>query len=320
MTCFAPIKGYRSKEVGKSGKRKLVFKPEHGIPCSETEIPCGQCIGCRFDKSRQWAVRAVHEAQMHEDNCFITLTYNEENIPEDRSVSKEVLQKFLKRYRKEINKHGGKQIRFMACGEYGHLRNRPHYHLLIFGWRDPQEYLWSKSKSGEILFRSPVLERAWTEGYSSVGNLTFQSAAYTARYVTKKVTGKRAKQEYRIFDKETGEIIEIQPEFALMSLGRRNEDNEELDNGGIGYKWYKKYFESDCSKDFITVNRSKMAIPDYYYRLLEQKDPERYEKIKELHREMAKKKAKDNTVERLIQKQKVFERRTENLVRTLEEI
>jgi hypothetical protein len=314
------MKGYRSKLVGKSGKRKIVFKEEEGIPCSELEIPCGQCIGCRFDKSRQWAVRAVHEASMYEDNSFITLTYNEESIPENRSVSKKVLQQFLKRYRKEIDKHvPGKQIRFMACGEYGTLRNRPHYHAIIFNWRDPTEYLWSKSKSGELLFRSPVLENAWRFGHSSVGNVTFQSAAYTARYVTKKVTGKKARTEYEIFDPESGEIIKIEPEFALMSLGRRNEI-EELDNGGIGYKWYKKYFESDCTKDFITVNRAKMAIPDYYYRLLEQKDPERYERIKKLHREEAKKKAKDNTEERLIQKQKVFERRIENLTRNLEEM
>lgn len=333
MTCFAPMKGYRAKYTNeKTGKRSIVFKKEQSLqPTNPIEVSCGQCIGCRFDQSRQWAIRAVHEASLYEDNSFITLTYNNENLPKDHSVSKEVIQKFFKRYRKEINKHApGKQIRFMACGEYGSLRNRPHYHAIIFNWRDPNERLWSKSKSGELLYRSPVLEKAWQYGHSSVGNVTFQSAAYTARYVTKKQMGKtnsrvnpntgeirkyrEESKDYQIFDPETGEIHIIQPEFALMSLGRRPE------NGGIGFQWYEKYFKSDCEKDFITVNRAKMAIPSYYYRLLEQDDPERYEEIKKAHKEAAKKKAKDNTQERLIQKQKVFERRTQNLVRQLEEL
>lgn len=320
MTCYAPLTGYKSKHLTKKGKRKIVFNVDDGYKDLKVEVPCGQCIGCRLDKSRQWAVRCVHEASLYEDNSFITLTYNNENLPSSKSVNKKVLQDFFKRYRKEIDKHDpGRKIRFMACGEYGDLRNRPHYHAIIFNWRDPYERLWSKSKTGELLFRSPTLESAWKYGHSIVGSVTFESAAYVARYVTKKITGKRQESEYRIFDKETGEINEIEPEFALMSLGRRSEI-EELDQGGIGYKWFKKYYETDCQKDFITVNRTKIAIPDYYYRLLEKKDPERYKEIKKLHIKKAKERKEENEPKRLAVRERIQKRKLEMLTRQLEEL
>ena len=116
-------------------------------------------------------------------------------------------------------------------------------------------------------------------------------------------------------DRETGEIQILQPEFAVMSKGRRSQGQ-----GGLGYKWYQQYFKSDATKDFITVNRVKMAIPDYYYRLLEVDDPERYKEIKKLHVKMAKEKAHDNTKQRLAEREKCKKRQIQTLTRHLEEI
>ena len=115
MACYTPLKGYRSTELTKNGKRKIVFNRNHGFADLPVTVPCGQCIGCRLERSRQWAIRCTHEASLWEKNCFITLTYNDENLPKDGSLDVTHFQKFMKRLRK---KHGA-GIRFYHCGEYG---------------------------------------------------------------------------------------------------------------------------------------------------------------------------------------------------------
>ena len=118
MPCYTPMKVWRSRYVNKkTGKRAITFKRSEAFTDLPLEIPCGQCIGCRLDKSRQWAIRCVHEASLYEENSFITLTYAPENLPKDRSINKETFKKFMKRYRKEIDKNDpGRKIRFMASG------------------------------------------------------------------------------------------------------------------------------------------------------------------------------------------------------------
>ncbi len=110
MTCYSPIAGYRSRTAGTAGGYGIVFKKEQSNG-QKIEVACGQCIGCRLDKSKEWAIRCVHEAQMHEANCFITLTYNAENLPSDGSLVKEHFQKFMKRLRKTTPQ----KIRYFHC-------------------------------------------------------------------------------------------------------------------------------------------------------------------------------------------------------------
>ena len=193
------------------------------------ELPCGQCIGCRLERSRQWAMRCVHEASMHDDNCFITLTYNPENLPPDCGLIKSDFQKFMKRYRRAFP---GKEIRFYHCGEYGDANNRPHYHAVIFGHNfDDWMYLFD-SPSGEPIYTSPTLERIWGHGFVTVGSVTFESAAYVARYVMKKINGplkekideKTDLKHYERVNAFTGEIIEVMPEYSTMS--RRPSDRD----------------------------------------------------------------------------------------------
>jgi hypothetical protein len=318
MPCSFPLKGYRATFLNENGKRPIVFNREQGFVDMPVEVPCGQCWSCRLEYSRQWAVRCMHEASLYTDNAFITLTYNNENLPDDHSVSKEELQKFFKRLRK----HVGKPFRYFACAEYGEKNNRPHYHAIIFNYGFPDKYLHAKTKRGDLLFRSNILEKAWKKGHSLIGDVTFESAAYVARYVMKKRKGKPDQvdkygktnsQHYELLDKETGEIHNLTPEFCLMSRGGPKDDPN---RGGIGAGWLRKY-KQDTHKDFITLRGVKMALPKYYDNLLEQIDPEDMKERKRKRMEAIDK--TDNTIARLGVKEKVKKAQLTTLTRDLEE-
>jgi len=241
---------------------------------------------------------------MHETNCFMTLTYNEENLPENGSISKREIQLFFKKLRRKI----GKKIRYFACGEYGEEKKRPHYHAIIFGYDFPDKKLFFK-KNGNLVFRSKILESVWTKGYSTIGEATFQSAGYVARYVMKKRKGDMADEEnkkhYQVTDKETGETNWLEPEFCLMSR-----------KPGIGRKWLEK-FHGDTDKDFITIKGQKMTLPKYYDEVLAEEygqdmKERKWKRIEKINQS-------DNTPERLEAKEKVKEAQVQNLYRSFEE-
>lgn len=149
----------------------------------ELRLPCGQCVGCRLERSRQWALRCVHEASLHDSNLFVTLTYDDEHLPEFNSLYYPDFQKFMKRLRKKFSREN---IRFYMCGEYGETTLRPHYHVILFNFDLPDRRLYRRSHSGDHLFTSEILTKIWGKGFCPFGNVTFQSAAYTARYIMKK--------------------------------------------------------------------------------------------------------------------------------------
>lgn len=255
-------------------------------------VPCGQCTQCRLEKARQWAVRICHEAQLYEDNCFITLTYNTDSLPRD-GVRKRDLQLFFKRLRRRIEPL---KIRYYGVGEYGDNFSRPHYHAIIFNYDFPDKELWeySKGKFGTTcpLYRSPLLEDIWQKGYSRVGECSFESAGYVARYVMKKINGYVAPYYY---DGRT-------PEFALMS--RRP---------GIGRGWYEKFKGDVFPKDYFQVNGHRQRPSRYYDDLLKKEKPELYEQIKELRKE----KQKTEDPVRRVQKEKYKSAVSKNLIRRL---
>ena len=270
MKCFYPLKGYRARTLNENGKRGVVFNAKDGYADMPVTLPCGRCTGCRLEHSRQWAIRCVHEAQMHEENSFLTLTYNKENLPEDNSLEKEAISKFIRALRRKLERKYGEEnapkIRYFACGEYGEQKNRPHYHVILFGYSFPDRELHTIS-NGNPLYKSKLLEEVWKKGYCYIGEVTFESAAYVARYVMKKWKKDSREEETEVnmanavVDRETGEIYEITPEFVRMSR-----------KPGIASEWLKK-FEKDTDKDFITVNGVVMSLPKYYDRLLEEKKP-----------------------------------------------
>lgn len=265
MACFHPLKGFRALDRNESGKYSITFNPTKGYTDLPLTIPCGQCIGCRLERSRQWAIRCVHEASLHDRNCFITLTFNDENLDKQKSLNKKDFQDFMKRFRKKT----GLKIRYFHCGEYGTNYSRPHHHAAIFGYDFPDKTL--HRDNGEIqLYTSKILSELWPYGYHTIGDLTFDSAAYVARYITKKITGDHAIWHYNDIDTTTGEIInERIPEYTTMS--RRP---------GIGKKWLEKYTTDIYNFDHVILNGKELKPPKYYDKIYMESHPEEFEKIK----------------------------------------
>lgn len=243
MACIHPLKGYRGLHIGKSGKRPIVFNPSQGFRDLPVSVPCGQCRFCRLEKSRQWAIRCAHEASLNVANSFITLTYSNAHLPPDGSLNLRHFQLFMKRLRKRLG-----PVRFFHCGEYGALNLRPHYHACLFGLEFEDKILHKIDKKTKIpLYKSEILSELWPFGFSTIGDVTFESAAYCARYITKKITGPPAEAHYQNIDQETGEIHQLKPEYTTMS--RRP---------GIGRAWFDKYKSDLYPDDFIILRGKKM--------------------------------------------------------------
>ncbi len=292
MPCYHPITGYRSKAVSKNGKRVIVFNAHEGYIDLPVTVPCGQCSGCRLERSRQWAIRCVHEAQLHSDNCFITLTYNNEHLPKDRSLDPRSFQLFIKKLRKSQEP---KKIRYFHCGEYGDLNGRPHYHAILFGHDFEDKHLWMQNRDNPI-YRSPTLEKTWGMGYCSIGEVTFKSAAYVARYIMKKRTGPNAKDYYG----------DLHPEYTTMS--RRP---------GVGKNWLEKYSSDVYPGDFIILENKKLRPPRYYDSQNELKNEQEHNKIKRQRKRNLKKHKHNNTPERLKVRETIHEKQIERLQRNL---
>lgn len=225
-------------------------------------VPCGRCVGCRLERARNWTIRILHEAQMHRDNCFVTLTYKDSHLVyghKQATLVKTDLQKFWKRLRKV-----GKNVRYFACGEYGEQRLRPHYHACIFG-ADFEDKTLLSTEGGNDLFNSALLDRVWGHGHCSVGALTPGSAAYTARYILGKKLGKEA-----VYYEAQG----IEPEFVVMSRGGRN-------GRGIGSTWYGRYAGDIYPADRVILEGGqKTRPPRYYDNLRKETNPDEIEAIK----------------------------------------
>lgn len=293
MPCYSPLTGWRARTRNPSGKYSIVFVKNEGYADTEISIPCGQCIGCRLDHSRNWAIRCMHEAQMHKNNCFITLTYADEKIPKIGpypTLVKEHFQKFMMRLRKKF----GDGIKYYACGEYGDKYERPHYHACLFGVNFNDKELWS-IKNEHRLYISETLNKLWSDpddkqpyGWCTIGELTFETAAYTARYCMKKRKGKNADEHYQRIHPETGEILTIETEFPLMS--RRP---------GLGRSWLDSYHNDVYPHDFTVVSTRQMKPPKYYDNLFEKNNPHDLSMIKAARRAAAKKAIYNNSLERL---------------------
>ena len=319
MTCYSPIKGWRSKDLNESGKRGIVFNPAFGFQDMPVEVPCGQCIGCRLDRSRSWALRCMHEASLHSANSFITLTYDSEHLPANANLNVGHFQKFMKRLRKHLYPN---KIRFFQCGEYGSndmdnpdhrvlyglsALGRPHYHSIIFGYDFPDRVLLKKTQQGHYLYTSPLLTKLWPFGYNTIGDVTFDSAAYVARYVVKKVNGELAEDHYTRVNPDTGEVVGIKPEYTTMSR-----------KPGIASDWFNKYKGDVYPKDFTTLKGKIVRPPKYYDALLEKEDIALFEKIKAKRTAYASKDNPDTTYERLIQRENVKKAQAKMLKRKLD--
>ncbi|AXH77973.1 MAG: replication initiator protein [Microviridae sp.] len=239
----------------------------------------------------------MHEASMHERNCFITLTYDDQHLPPYNSLQYSHFQGFMKRLRFE---NPGVSIRYFVAGEYGEKLSRPHFHACLFGY----DFSFldcppiSRTSAGNVIYQSPVLDRLWGKGFCSIGELNFQSAAYTARYVMKKVTGSNAKFHYAAVDSDSGEVHQRTPEFCKMSL-----------KPGIGAGWFSKYSSDVFNDDHVVINGFPSKPPRYYDVLLKRISPDVLEDNKYGREIEGRKRYLDNTAERLIVREVVAKAR-----------
>lgn len=326
MPCYSPLKGYKNKEGA------LTFRKAESMG-SKMEVACGQCLGCRLDRSRVWAMRITHEALMHEDNnCFVTLTYDDTHLPLNRSLSvpkrdpitgKQIeqsdFQAFFKRLRKA---HPKTTIKYYQCGEYGNrcqhnldlekqscpLCNlgRPHHHACIFNYNPTDQEIYGNSFNTNR-YTSPSLEKLWGKGFVDVGNLEFGSAAYVARYILKKITGDLADDHYTQIQL-SGEVINLAPEYSSMS-------------NGIGKSWLEKYSEDCYPSDEVPVPGTGTPIirknPRYYDDHIGKTNPELLELVKQTRLKHKLENPEEYTSERLMAKYKVKKAQTTNLKRSI---
>lgn len=299
MSCKHPIRAYQALTSG-----AILFQAPANLAHKTIRLPCNQCTGCRLKRARTWATRCMHEAQLHEDNCFVTLTYNDETLPPGATLVYRDWQLFMKRLRKHVRK----KIRFYMAGEYGETWGRPHFHAAIFGYDFPdKKYIQTTSAKARI-YRSPTLEKIWPHGHSSIGALTYESAAYIARYIMKKITGDKAKKHYEQINTNTGEITNKKPEFNNMS--RRP---------GLAHAWLEKY-TADVYPAGLTIQKGgiKTQAPRYYDKWYAKRFPTEYELMKTARELEAINRWRDNTTKRLKAKETVEKARISQLKRTID--
>ncbi|QCQ84985.1 replication initiator protein [Blackfly microvirus SF02] len=357
MACFYPLAATQLL-----GGKILIHKRTPGVHQHKTpahlgrdmKLPCGRCTGCKLDRSKEWSIRLMHEAQLHEKTSFLTLTYNTKSlysgsarsatsppaVPDQETplltqhelerrrtqdqellvasssspngLTKRHLQLFMKRLREDVGRRGSgeQRIKFYACGEYGEKLGRPHYHIALFGEDfSDDRYKWRTSGTNTI-WRSSRLEKLWPMGHSEIGELTIESAAYVAAYVTKKINGPMADEHYKRVNPMTGETYWLTPEFSLMSRGGRT-------GKGIAHAWFEEFQTDVYPHDHVIHKNKKKRPPRYYDKLLNDKDPAQMAVVK-LQREIrAMEGNEDNTPARLADKEAVLAAKQKLKIRNL---
>lgn len=177
-----------------------------------TEFDCGSCPECLRKRANVWALRAVYEAREHAFNCMVTLTYDSYiydsrgNIIGERvsdfSVCKRDLQLFMKRLRKWYSSVTDEKIKYLACAEYGKRTHRAHYHALLFGVQFPDLVYYKRSKRGNVIYKSHILDTLWKNGICTVDSINVGSAV--ARYCTKYCAKERSDDTFMLFSQDIG--------------------------------------------------------------------------------------------------------------------
>jgi hypothetical protein len=222
---------------------------ENGKPQIDSEgdiyLPCGKCFECKSKRASEWALRAKHEIACHDDNCFLTLTYDDDNLPSILIV-KDFFQKFIKRLRKIT----GLKLKYIVSHEYGSKSGRPHHHAIIFGWTPPKQSFLMEAPSGEPLFTSEMLGKLWPYGFHSIGDANEKTAYYIASYSLKS-------NSYDIVNPDTGDIITI---CDSMNCSTRP---------AIGREYFFKHYKQ--------IVQNEKFLPRYYQKLLETHFPDDFE-------------------------------------------
>lgn len=305
MPCYKPGRGRQAPNgtITYYGHLQIAAGKVPPLPSNYQDfpLPCGKCAGCKLELARQWAVRLVHEKQMHQKASWLTLTMSDDYLLQTRahvtrargkiiaaSLDKKELQLFTKRLNEDVRRRSSKGVKYFACGEYGEHTHRPHYHIAVYGEDfSDDRYFYQHSKSGNPLWRSSRLDRLWPHGNADIGELTFETAAYTAAYTLKKITGTKALEAYKRTDEEGNEYW-LLPEFSVMS--RRP---------GIASVWFQQFKDDVYPHDHVISRGHPAKPPRYYDKLLEKIDPYLLQEIKADRKAAAQQTTGDNTPARL---------------------
>lgn len=288
MACYYPLKAFDTLDVNADTGKKVYKIMPFGTTSVKVgrntyskgiSIPCGKCIGCRLDYSREWAIRSYLECKEYDYNYFVTLTYAPEHLPKGQgydvetgeviygdSLNPKHLTKFIKDLRRYFDYHyGHKGIRFMASGEYGDKTGRPHYHLIIYNLPLPDCMYWNSNWDGDKYFTSKIISDIWGKGHCIVANVNWETSAYVARYVMKKSLGKDSRKIYAA----RGQL----PEFIRQSRAP-----------GLGRSYYEKNKDVIYATDELSVIKGNKLLTTrpvgYFDRLYEKDNPERLAELK----------------------------------------
>lgn len=224
MQCTSPFRI-------KNPDRFKYKKPDQVVGPLWLEVPCGHCLACRIARSREWALRLLCEMEFWDDAVFVTLTYDEDNVPKNGSLCPRDLTLFFKKLRRDLE-HENRKIKYFACGEYGGRFDRPHFHFIGFG-------LSAKDRK--------LIKENWDKGIVHIGTVTYNSCRYVAGYVQKKLYGKGAE-----YYEEKG----ILPPFSRCSKG-------------IGERYVEKYWNKLWSNETLTVHGVPCGLPRYFKKKLD---------------------------------------------------
>lgn len=302
MSCIRPLVA-RPGPISKNGKQTYIpfkvddesfqfYAEQSGFSKLDGKcilIPCGKCIGCRLDYSREWAARCMLELKDHDSAFFVTLTYNDSEVPLTffpdpetgealpcQTLRKRHFQLWMKNLRKAFPDD---RIRFYACGEYGSHTMRPHYHAIIFGLHLDDLKFYKKTDQG-ILWTSEKLSSTWfhydascrlhfDRGFVVVGEVSWDTCAYVARYTAKK---------YMTLGDEFFEKFNMEKPFVQMS--RRP---------GIGRGYLERHPDlfNEASLFLPSGDSVKeVSIPRYFYKCLESIDPELCDSLRERNKRL----------------------------------
>lgn len=290
MSCYHPLAARQQLNENENGKKPIQivgkYSPELALSMPDVfPLPCGKCVGCRLDYSRQWADRMILELDHSKKGIFLTLTYDDDHIPVGQydefdqplsySLYKRDLQLFMKRLRKRFSDLA---IRFYAAGEYGTNTMRPHYHAILFGISlsdFPDSEIQGRNNLGQEYYRSDLMYSIWQNGFALMSDVSWKTCAYVARYVMKKVGVDDVNREYAF------SMLNIEDEFTLMS--RRP---------GIGAYFFEDHpelIEKKLTKYFVgdQDGSKEVGIPKFLLGKLEAIDSEFYMELKEERKHLA---------------------------------
>lgn len=278
MKCTSPrMVGFQADGKTLAWSQKIASKEYASF-----QLPCGKCLACRLEYARTWAVRCLHESMIHERNCFVTFTYDEENVPEKLDYSH--FQLFMKTLRyqawdkatkvlwkghtrdersrkwKELDKETRKElatvfeIGVFVTGEYGDRTKRPHWHALLFNYQPSDGTHKYTSERGDKVYESKELTSLWGKGAVEYGSITFESAGYCARYAAKKLA-------HGHDDKH-----------SFQPISRKSSKH------AIGKRFLEKYWPDVFNYGQIVLpNGTITSIPRYYEKWLAKHRPDDWE-------------------------------------------